>query len=108
MKSNIITAILTVLLCVAIYFAFFDKNDSEKLEELENKNKELVVERDSILKERDSILTVKNKVSDSLRKEERNIKYVKYEKIVYANRTLDDALIILSNYKYNEGAEEDN
>ena len=105
MNKNIVIVVLMAVIGVFVYFTFFANDDT--LDLIEQEKLKAIQERDKAFKVRDSLTSANVKITDSLRKEEQNIKYVPYEKLIYADRTIDDALDILSNYTYSRATTED-
>ena len=105
MNKNIVIVVLMAIIGVFVYFTFFTNDDT--LDLIEQEKLKAIQERDKAFKVRDSLTSANVKITDSLRKEEQNIKYVPYEKLIYADRTIDDALDILSNYTYSRTTTED-
>ena len=105
MNKNIVIVVLMAIIGVFVYFTFFTNDDT--LDLIEQEKLKAIQERDKAFKVRDSLTSANIKITDSLRKEEQNIKYVPYEKLIYADRTIDDALDILSNYTYSRTTTED-
>lgn len=100
--KEIIIGILLIGLGI-LYFSFqstvsrYDKQISDLKEE---KKIELKEEKKKIIIKRDSLIQLKIKKYDSLLSEKQTIEYIPYEKPIYVDRTLDDAIYVLSNYSY--------
>ena len=107
MKTKTILIIIGILIIVIVGQYFYFK---VKTSDLEQENLDLVEEKKVELKQvRDSAfvkieeLTINSQIAfDSILEISQKIKYVPYEKFIYADRNLDDALDIISNYQYNE------
>lgn len=105
-KNYAIIALFLVL--VGFYFYNRIQSDSfykEIIELKKARKNELKEARDVSLNLIDSLLLKSSIKYDSLLLIKQKIKYVPYEKYIYSNRNLDDALDIFSRYKYNKGAE---
>jgi len=105
MKNKLIMAGYIILGCVLGLFIFLyyqEKADRLSAEEkfLHDKKIELREQRDKSLHTIDSVLTILSKVSDSLRLEEKNIKYKPYEKLRYTDRNVDAALDTIAKYHF--------
>ena len=105
-NKNLLIAILTIALVVCGYFIIFNPPNTELLNKLQEEKIFLEQEKDATMVEIDSLREINIRTTDSLRKEELNIKYETYKEYIYPDRTIDDALIILTEYKYNPGTEE--
>lgn len=107
MKTKTILIIIGTLIIIIVAQFFYFKI---KTSDLEQENLDLVEDKKDELKQvRDSAfwkitqLTIKSQITfDSILDISQEIKYIPYEKFIYADRNLDDALDIISNYKYNE------
>ncbi len=100
-----ITFILLILLAiVAVYFKILTNNLTKENNFLKNEKKEEVRRiRDSAFLRVDEITRLSNKKFDSILNIPPTIKWKKYEKLIYTNRSLDDALDVISDYKYDRG-----
>lgn len=76
------------------------KIKKENIEILQKEKKKIKKIRDSVLVENKKIISLHLKQLDSIIEIKQKIKYIKYEKYHYIDRTLDDALHTLSNYSY--------
>jgi di/tricarboxylate transporter len=82
-------------------------NDKIRTIDIENK-KRLKMVRDSLHHQIDTVATYYEKKFDSIATSPLKVKYIYYEKPVYVNRTIDDAISIIADYEYNnEGAKKD-
>lgn len=111
MKTKTILIIIGILIIIIAgqFFLYksnlFDK-DQEILDLVEDKKVELKQVRDSAFFKINE-LTVKSQITfDSILEISQKIQYIPYEKLIYADRNLDDALDIISSYQYNKGAKE--
>lgn len=103
MKAYFYIIIALLILLIGQYFYYKNQNNklSDTIIELkEEKIKELRKVRDSAYSKIDKITIDSQKRFDSLANLPPTIKYIKYEKSYYYNRSIDDALWILSGYKY--------
>ena len=66
----------------------------------QDKKDDLRKVRDSAFAEINTLTITSKKEVDSLVKLSQEIRYIPYEKLIYDNRSLDDALDILNEYKY--------
>lgn len=108
MKSKIISYLAIVLLIgITIQFFYFDSKISElsikNTELIEEKKKELKQARDSATAKIDTITKSSRKRFDSIVNLPPKIKWKKYEKPIYIDRSLDDAIRIHSKYKSDTG-----
>lgn len=100
----IITILILSIVFQHIYFNIKTKN----LNKLNNKLKKEKLEevkrvRDSAIYKIEKITITSKKRFDSILSIPPKIKWKKYERPIYIDRTLDDALDIISEYKYNSG-----
>lgn len=112
-KGKFALYVIIALMCISAgqYFVFKNKVSSlenENADLKEEKKNELKRVRDSATVRIDTLISRSNRSFDSILKQNVEIKYVPYEKLVYPNRTLDDALDVISKYRYNERAEKKN
>lgn len=99
-KNYIITLLLIVLISTVIYYKNLNNHLNKELIEVKvNKKEEITTVRDSAYTEINRIISNSNKKFDSIISIPPKIKWIKYEKPVYIDRTLDDALRIHSEYK---------
>ena len=95
---NYISVGIIILLLAIVVFQFFKLPtiDVSELESLKKEKIELIkefeIEKKEIIKSRDTSLINEIERLKNLPKE---IKYVKFEKIVYVNRSIDDNISIL-------------
>ena len=101
---KIIAVLLLILLVSLFLYSNFkiQKLQSENIELKESKRKELIRVRDSAFVKVDSIISLSSKKFDSILSIPPTIKWQKYEKLNYTDRSLDDALDVISNYEYNK------
>ena len=100
-KNTAIVVLIALIIGIVIYGKMMFSRYEKDLNNLrEEKKIELKEEKKKIIIERDSLIQLKIIKYDSLLKAKQTIKYVPYEKPVYINRTLNDAINILSNYSY--------
>ena len=113
MKTKTILIIIGILIIIigGQYFLYKSQNadkDQEILDLIEDKKVELKKVRDSAffkIKE----LTINSQITfDSILEISQKIKYIPYEKLIYADRNLDDALDIISDYQYNGTSKREN
>lgn len=98
----IIIALLVLLIGQYFYYRHQNNNLYDTIAELrEEQKKELKQARDSAYFKIETITKVSKKKFDSILAIPPTIKYIKYEKPYYVNRSLDDALRLLSTYRYN-------
>lgn len=98
----IIIALLVLLIGQYFYYRHQNSKLSDTITELrEEQKRELKRARDSAYLKIETITKVSKKSFDSILAIPPTIKYVKYEKPYFINRSLDDALQLLSNYRYN-------
>ncbi len=111
MISNKVYKVIVLLLLISVGVLFFYSNNrinklkKENIELKEAKKIELRKVRDSAFVKIDSIVSSSSKKFDSILNIPPTIKWRKYEKPIYINRSLDDALDVISGYKYNKRAE---
>lgn len=105
-KTSIYIVISLILFIVFQYFHFNMKikNLSQlNIEIKEEKLEEIRKVRDSAINKIENITYESNKRFDSILAIPPKIKWKKYEKPIYIDRTLDDALDIISKYEYDSG-----
>ncbi len=111
MKTKTILILFSILIIIigGQYFLYKSRNadkDQEILDLQEEKKTELKMVRDSAFFKIEE-LTINSQITfDSILEISQEIKYIPYEKLIYADRNLDDALDIISDYKYNKTAKE--
>lgn len=118
MKTKLLYGVVTVLLAATAYLKIQNYSKDSKITDLEstvfemqeNIKKDLKKIRDSALSESTKAAKKSKKSFDSILNIPLTIKYVRYEEKVYANRNLDDALRVHSEYKRssNKGSKEFN
>lgn len=106
MNKNKIIGVLIAILVVLIVVSYFGYKAQEKkyddlligkdkkLEKIERKN------RDNYNRLLDSTIENYTLKFEELEKQKNEIKYIRYEKYIYSDRTLDSAIIILSGAEY--------
>lgn len=99
--------IIIVLLIALVGLFFFYKNEvndlnNEIFDLKEEKKSELKAVRDSAQVAIDDRIEKSTKSFDSLFSLKNKIKYIPYEKFIYADRGLDEALNIIEFYSYNK------
>ena len=99
-KIFYIILIAAVVILAVLYALERNSNLSIKDKKLVEEKKVLFTEIDSLEFDLISLKKKYNLLTDSLRKEELNIKYRPYEKIKYIDRTLDNAVVIIDSSKY--------
>jgi len=108
--KNYIIAILVI--GVGVLFLVFKSQvsdlEKENYDLKTSKREELKKVRDSAYLEIDKVLLSSEKTFDSILNIPPKVKYIPYEKPVYPNRSLDDALLIHADYKANKGAKRKN
>lgn len=102
--NKTINLILLIALGVFVFLYFNEKFNSENLEDkyLQEKKEDLRKQAEKLnlsFKEKTNSLQFK---IDSLKKIERDIRYIPYEKPIYIDRTLDDALRVFSEHPANK------
>jgi len=113
MKTSKIGLYVIIALLVSLggmYFYFSNKMsflESENADLKEEKKNELKRVRDSIITRNDTLVVHSRRDFDSILRSNVQIKYIPYEKLIYSNRSLDDALDVISKYRYNEGAKKE-
>lgn len=112
-KDKIILIGLTTLLISLGVFVFLYLN--EKSARIEAENRSDNNEKEYLRSLRDSLQNMfEYKILEfqievkKISKLEEEIKYIPYEKVVYPDRNLDDALIILSEHKNNTSSKREN
>jgi hypothetical protein len=105
-KNKIILIVGAILLAVIVVQYFIFKNQQSFLEQqnldlIEGKKNELKKVRDSAFVHIEKLTISSKEKFDSILEINQEIKYIPYEKLIYFDRSLDDALDILSGYKYN-------
>lgn len=90
---------------VSIWFVVYHFSKKNEISKLQDENRLMLQKETKRIK--DSLTFVvehlrirNNLTTDSLRLEESRIKLVPYEKLIYADRDVDGALDVISNYKY--------
>ena len=101
LKDYLIVVLIVAVIASFLYARFLEKDYSKQLLELKKARvKELKSEKIKVINERDSLIELGIIKYDSLLNVKPEIKYIKYEVPVYINRTLDDAIGVLSDYTY--------
>lgn len=113
MKTKTILTIIGILIIIiVIQFFYFKSQNSflvqQNLDLIEEKKVDLKKVRDSAFFKIEELTANSQITFDSILEISQEIKYFPYEKLIYVNRSLDDALDIISNYRYNEPAKREN
>ncbi len=102
-KTILIGFLILIIIIVAQFFYFKMKTsdlEQENLDLQEEKKVELKQVRDSAFY-KITELTINSKITfDSILEISKEIQYIPYERLIYADRNLDTALDIISNYNY--------
>lgn len=97
--------IIVVLVIVCAFFVHRSLSASKdfkyQIKEINRVNDSILKVKDKEIKLRDTTITQALKTNDSLLNASDKIKYIKYEKFIYANRTLNDALNVFSKHPVN-------
>jgi hypothetical protein len=106
LKNKIILIVGAILLAVIVVQYFIFKNQQSFLEQQnldlqEERKTEIKMVRDSAFVKIKELTISSQEKFDSILEINQEIKYIPYEKLIYFDRSLDDALDILSGYKYN-------
>lgn len=106
-KNKTILIVFGILILAIVGQFFLYKNqksflEQENLDLKEEKKVEIKKVRDSAFAKIEEITISSKETFDSILNISQKIKYIPYEKLIYADRNLDDALDIISNYRYNE------
>lgn len=113
MKTKVILIAFGVLVAVIVAQFFIYKSqksflEQENLELQQEKKEEIKKVRDSaFVKINDLTIDSQNKF-DSILKISQKIKYIPYEKLIYPDRNLNDALDVISDYRYYEAPKRKN
>lgn len=105
MKTFIISIISFFAILIAQYFYFKVKTNTlkEEIEKVQIENKKTVIKvRDSAFVEINYLVVESQKKIDSIVNLPPKIKWKKYEKPIYIDRTLDNALDVIEYYEYNK------
>jgi predicted ferric reductase len=100
-KEYLSIGLIVLIIGIFFYVKTMISNYEKIITELKTeKVKVLKTEKNQIRIKRDSVIKLKLYKYDSLLKVKQEIKYIRYEKPIYINRSLDKSLDILSNYTY--------
>ncbi len=101
-KNTTLNILLIIGISVIGWLWYSDNSDfKEQITDIKKKqdSTSLIIQKD--YKVRDSIILAERKSNDSLKNRVDKIQYIPYEKHTYIDRSIDDALDVLSEYQYN-------
>lgn len=100
-KKTVIIILSILVICLSYSWVTNDIQFKQQLKLIKKENDSILKVKDLQIKQRDTVISEAIKENESLMAKSEKIRYVKYEKFTYVNRSIDDALDVFSNHPIN-------